>query len=221
MIPRPKRRSESPDADRLLSSAISLMLKHGIRATSHEVAVRESGLNTAAGHGVAGDHDELVRKILADIEATTIERIIVAVSAAAQNAEAKLTAFVDGITEATPSDLNRLAFLALAGAEYGHVPGGVQDRVERIFGHLHRTVDGIIQFGWLRGTFRTDLPPREISTVIVGGLLGALLEGRRRSDEIDRKNLNRAVRMVLLRGFEDRTVLERALITFVATGSHP
>ena len=155
------------------------------------------------------------------IETTTIERIVTAVSAAPQNAEAKLGAFVDGITEATPSDLNRLAFLALAGAEYSSAPGEVRSRVDRLFGHLHRTVDGIIQFGWLRGTFRTDLPPAEISTVVVGALLGAVLEGRRRSENVDRKNLNRAVRMVLLRGFEDRTVLERALITFVAPGSHP
>ena len=197
------------------------MRRQGIRATTYAEVVRKSGLTAARVKKLAANHEAVVLKLLDDVEVRVIEPIVNAVSKAPTTAEAKMSAFIEGLTRATPGQINRLVFLVLAANEYAAGSGPVAKRASRAFGHLHRTVEGIVQFGWLRGTFRTDIPAKELTTTIVGGLSGTLLEARRQGSDIDRKQIDRAVRLIFLRGLEDRTALERVLSGFVVPGYHP
>jgi hypothetical protein len=136
-------------------------------------------------------------------------------------AEAKLGAFIETITKATPGRIARLSFLVLVGAEYGTNDGRISARAQRLYTHLYRTIEGIIQFGWLRGTFRTDIPVKDLTMSLVGALTGTVLEARRLGSAVDPVQLDRAVRLVLLRGIEDRLSLERVLSGYSAPGFHP
>jgi len=94
-------------------------------------------------------------------------------------------------------------------------------RVGRCYGHLYRTVEGILQFGSLRGSFRTDLPARELSVVFVSLLTGIVQETRRQAGEIEILQVDRALRLLLMRGMEDRIAIEKVLSGYVIPGFHP
>lgn len=218
--PAPRSR-QSQDLDRLVGSALSLLLRQGIRATTLAEVVANSGLSEATVLHLVGTHDGLVFKVLEDVETDTIEPIVSAVAKAPGTADAKMTAFIEGFTKATPGRVSRIAFLVQAAAEYGAGGGQIANRTHRVFGHLYRTVEGVIQFGWLRGSFRTDLPARELGATLVGSLTGIVMEMRRLGTELDRAQIDRSVRLLLLRGIEDRIALERVLSGFVIPGYHP
>ena len=63
--------------------------------------------------------------------------------------------------------------------------------------------------------------PSSIAAAFVGALTGTVLEARRMGTALDPVQIDRAVRLVLLRGMEDRIALERVLSGFVAPGYHP
>jgi hypothetical protein len=159
--------------------------------------------------------------VLEDIEQDLIEAMIAEVSKAPATAEAKLGAFIETLTRAQPGRANRLALMVLMGTEYASSDGKVSARVGRLFSHLYRTIEGIIQFGWLRSTFRTDLSVKELTAAFVGALTGTVLEARRMGSALDAIQLDRAVRLVLLRGMEDRIALEHVFSGFVVPGYHP
>ena len=214
-------RANPPELDRILSAALTLMLRNGIRATSFSDVVRQSGLHEELVRRYAEDSEGILMKVLEDIEQDVIEAMIAEISKAPSTAEAKLGAFIETMTRAQHGRMNRIVLLVLAGTEFAGQEGRVAARVTRLFSHLYRTIEGIIQFGWLRGTFRTDLPVKELTAAFVGALTGTVLEARRMGTALDPVQIDRAVRLVLLRGMEDRIALERVLSGFVAPGYHP
>ena len=214
-------RANPPELDRILSAALTLMLRNGIRATSFADVVRQSGLHEELVRRYAEDSEGILMKVLEDIEQDVIEAMIAEISKAPSTAEAKLGAFIETMTRAQHGRMNRIVLLVLAGTEFAGQEGRIAARVTRLFSHLYRTIEGIIQFGWLRGTFRTDLPVKELTAAFVGALTGTVLEARRMGTALDPVQIDRAVRLVLLRGMEDRIALERVLSGFVAPGYHP
>ncbi len=52
-------------------------------------------------------------------------------------------------------------------------------------------------------------------------LTGIVLEARRMSGELETLQLDRAMRLLLLRGMEDRIAIERVLSGYVIPGFHP
>jgi AcrR family transcriptional regulator len=205
----------------MLSAALTLMLRQGVRATAFADVVRASGLHEETVRKYAEDIEGVILKVLEDIEQDVIEAMIAEVSKAPATAEAKLGAFIETLTRAQPGRANRMALLILMGTEFVGSEGKIAARTGRLFTHLYRTIEGIIQFGWLRSTFRTDLPVKELTAAFVGALTGTVLEARRMGSALDPLQLDRAVRLVLLRGMEDRIALERVLSGFVAPGYHP
>ena len=171
--------------------------------------------------GYAEDSEGILMKVLEDIEQDVIEAMIAEISKAPSTAEAKLGAFIETMTRAQHGRMNRIVLLVLAGTEFAGQEGRVAARVTRLFSHLYRTIEGIIQFGWLRGTFRTDIPVKDLTMSLVGALTGTVLEARRLGSAVDPVQLDRAVRLVLLRGMEDRLSLERVLSGYSAPGFHP
>lgn len=217
--PRP---ANPPDLDRLLSSALTLMLRGGIRSTAFGDVVQASGLSDDTVRKYCSDWETLLLKLLETIELDVIEVMIAEVSKAPPTAEAKLGAFVESVTKATPGRLARLSLLVMVGAEFGNGEGRIAARANRLYSHMYRTIEGIIQFGWLRGTFRTDIPVKDLTMSLVGALTGTVLEARRLgSAVVDPVQFDRAVRLVLLRGMEDRLSLERMLSGYSAPGYHP
>lgn len=219
--PRPQRLANPPDLDRLLSAALTLMLRVGIRSTSFSDVVLASGLSEDTVRKYCTDWETLLLKVLESIEQDVIELMIAEVSKAPPTAEAKLGAFVETVTKATSGRLARLSLLVLVGAEFGNGEGRIAARANRLYGHMYRTIEGIIQFGWLRGTFRTDIAVKDLTMALVGALTGTVLEARRLGSAIDPAQFDRAVRLVLLRGMEDRLSLERVLSGYSAPGYHP
>ena len=69
-------------------------------------------------------------------------------------------------------------------------------------------------------TSRWPVDPLPLAA-FVGALTGTVLEARRMGTALDPVQIDRAVRLVLLRGMEDRIALERVLSGFVAPGYHP
>ncbi len=205
----------------MLSAALTLMLRNGIKATSFADVVRASGLHEETVRRYAEDAEGIQLKVLEDIEQDVIEVMIAEISKAPPTAELKLGAFIETLTRAQHGRMNRLVLLVMAGIEYTGSEGRVAARVNRLYTHLYRTIEGIVQFGWLRGTFRTDLPVKELTAAFVGSLTGTVLEARRMGNSVDPIQLDRAVRLVLLRGMEDRIALERMLSGFVVPGYHP
>ena len=205
----------------MLSASLTLMLRQGVKATTYADVVRASGLHEETVRKYAEDIEGVTLKVLDDIEQDVIEAMISEVSKAPSTAEAKLGAFIETLTRAQHGRANRMALLVLMGTEYAGNEGRVATRTSRLFSHLYRTIEGIIQFGWLRSTFRTDLPVKELTAAFVGALTGTVLEARRMGTALDPIQLDRAVRLVLLRGMEDRIALERMLSGFVVPGYHP
>ena len=197
------------------------MLRVGVRATTFADVVQASGLSEDTVRKYCADAEGVLLKLLEGIEQDVIEPMIAEISKAPPTAELKLGAFIESITKATPGRIARLSLLVLVGAEYGSGEGRVAIRSARLFGHIYRTVEGIIQFGWLRGTFRTDIAIKDLTMALVGALTGTVLEARRMGATVDPAQLDRAVRLVLLRGMEDKVALERVLARLRRAGLLP
>ena len=209
------------ELDRILSAALTLMLRQGLRGTTYDEVVTASGLPGDIFQRQVTDHEELVLKILERVEEEVIGAIVSEVAKAPATADGKLGGFLETMTKAPPSRISLMVFLINASTEYGSTEGRIGTRVGRLYGHLYRTVEGILQFGSLRGSFRTDLPTRELSAVFVAMLTGIVLEARRMSGELETLQLDRAIRLLLLRGMEDRIAIERVLSGYVIPGFHP
>lgn len=92
-----------------------------MRSTSFAEVVRAFGLNDDTVRKYAEDAGSIVLRLLEDIEYDVIEAMIAEVMKAPPTAEAKLGAFIETLTKAQPSRINRLVLLALVGSEFaGH-----------------------------------------------------------------------------------------------------
>ena len=71
--PRAQRLANPPDLDRLLSAALTLMLRVGIRSTSFSDVVLASGLSEDTVRKYCTDWETLLLKVLENIEQDVIE----------------------------------------------------------------------------------------------------------------------------------------------------
>ena len=97
----------------------------------------------------------------------------------------------------------------------------LEERVDAINGHLLKIADSIIKMGGLRGAFRTDINRGDLASLVVGTMNGLVLEWWRRGEAVNGAKLTRALRRVILRGFEDSTSNEGQVSPFAFPGHHP
>ena len=209
------------ELDRILSATLTLMLRQGLRGTTYDEVVTACGLPADVVQRNAADHEELILKVLERAEEELIGVIVAEVAKAPATADGKLAGFLETMTKAPPSRVSLMLFLMHAAAEFGSAEGPIGTRVGRLYGHLYRTVEGVLQFGTLRGSFRTDIQAKNLATVFIAILTGIVMEARRLSGEIEVLQVDRALRLLLLRGMEDRITIEKVLSGYVIPGFHP
>ncbi len=222
----PTRDHRTVQINRILGGAQRLFVAHGYHATTLAQIAKESDLsNESSLHYYFKSKSELLLRLFVRVEEDVLNLMAQRVANAGPSAKEMLVAFLDTKVLLSRTYLSDALLRILMSLEFQNPDDKLCQEVRKIHRLIQRTVEGVIEFGKLRGVFRTDLETRELAAVIVGAHDGIMLELHRMAGAVDGEALVKSLQFLMLRGLEDKTVAlgEGELLrpSWQAPGTHP
>jgi AcrR family transcriptional regulator len=222
VVPAAKKISRNTTPDRILNAALKAYLRRGYEGTSIADIAEASRLTEETLYGYFKGRREIFLLLLEKTREQVIEPVIEKIAHAPNSAQAKLVAYVHGISSVAVTRADYLMFLIVITQEFHESNHPLRQEIEDISQHFKRSLEGIIKLGWMQGRFRSDLGLNELVAIVSGAMNGVLMEWYRRRDELRGRDLVRAIRLVLLRGLDDVMATETLrLARRPLPGHHP
>ncbi len=202
--PLTKRGQREASIERILESALDLMVVRGCNATTVDDIAKRAGLTKGAIYFHFENKTALVLALLDIVEKLLIGGFMERLAGAGPTNKDKLVAALhnQGIQASTKTKYLMMFTLMLL--EYSGTE--IQARVRAIYDSLVQSIEKIVRAGCAAGEFRSDLDARELAAVVLALQHGTLMEWYCRSDILNGQGLVRSARMVLLDGLMHRLV---------------
>ncbi|HJP20058.1 MAG: TetR/AcrR family transcriptional regulator [Alphaproteobacteria bacterium] len=199
--PRPATKREQRQASlaRLGEAALELFVAQGYRQTPVEQIGRAAGLTKGAVFFYFGSKSGLLSHLLDGVEAAVVDGLEENLAAAGGDARDQLVAFIHSQARLGVEHWREVLLLILMSLEFAD-RGELGDRIAAIYRRLYDNVEAIIARGRAQGTFRDDCGAREQAAVVMAGHDGIFLEWHRRKQELQGRELVRALRRTMQEG---------------------
>jgi len=210
LIERPTTKREQGEAslERILESALSLMVSKGFNATTVDEIARSAGLTKGAIYFHFENKTAILLAILDVIEKLIIGGLTERVINAGPTSQDKLVAAIHGQGMLAETKTKYLLLFTLTLIEFNGTGTAIEARVRSIYDAFVASLERIVRTGKSSGEFRADVDARELAAVIMALQHGTLLEWHCRSDTLSGPGLVRAARLVLLNGILKPTPAE-------------
>jgi AcrR family transcriptional regulator len=224
--PVPTRDHRTVQINRILGGAQRLFVAHGYQRTTLAQIAKEADLGSESSlHHYFKNKSELLLRLFVRIEEDVLGPMTQRVANAGPSVREKLIALLDTKVLMNRSYLSDALLRILMSLEFRNPDDKLCQEVRKIHRLIQRIVEGVIEFGKLRGVFRTDLETRELAAMIVGAHDGIMLELHRMAGAVDGEALIRSLQSSMLRGLEDETAVlgesELLRYSWQAPGTHP
>ena len=203
--PQTKRAQREASVENLLGAALSLFVRQGYRHTSVEAIADTVGLTKGSVFFYFGAKANLLDRLLDRVEDVVVDDMEARVAAAGADARSRIVAFVHGQAMLGVSRWEYVLLLILMSLEFRGAGDAIEARIQSIYDRLYAAVEGIIEDGKTRGTFRTDINSREQAAIVMAGHDGTFLQWHRRRRDLDGEELVRALRTTTLAGLLPQT----------------
>ena len=199
--PRPatKRQQREASLASLGAAALELFVAQGYRQTPLDQVARAAGLTKGAVFFYFGSKAGLLGYLLDRVEAAVVDGLEQNLAAAGDDARDQLVAFIHSQARLGVEHWREVLLLILMSLEFAG-RDDLGQRISAIYRRLYDQVEAIIALGRAQGSFRDDCGAREQAAVVMAGHDGIFLEWHRRRQELQGRELVRALRRTMQAG---------------------
>ena len=208
-------------AGRVISAAVKLFVRKGFESVSLDEIAISASIETDTLIADFGDKEKIALAMLDQVQFQVLEPLVKRIAEAHATPQGKLVGFINGLAGLAVKRADFMLLMIRFGMDFKGREDRLENRARMLNSQLVNIVDGIIKMGALRGTFRSDIDRAEISTVIVGGLTGMILEWWRRGEAVEGVKVTRAFRRIVMRGLEDSISKDQFANGARFPGHHP
>jgi AcrR family transcriptional regulator len=198
--PQTKRGQREASIDRILESALDLMVVRGCNATTVDDIAKRAGLTKGAIYFHFENKTAVVLALLDIVEKLLIGGLTDRLAGAGPTNKDKLVAALHNQGILAGSKTKYLMMFTLTLLEFSGTGTEIESRVRAIYESFVQSVEKIVRAGCSAGEFRKDLDARELAAVVLALQHGTLMEWYCRSDTLNGQGLVRSARVVLLDG---------------------
>jgi TetR/AcrR family acrAB operon transcriptional repressor len=201
--------------ERILGSALQLMVSRGFAATTVDDIAANVGLTKGAIYFHFENKTEILLTLLDQVEKLLIGGLMDRVMHAGDGSQAKLVAALHSQGSLATTKARYMLLFTLILLEFNGTQTHIEARVRQIYGGFTEAFEKILREGRSSGEFVDTLETRDMAAVILALQHGALMEWYCRSDTLNGPALVRASREILLYGLIPRSG-GKALMTSTA-----
>jgi AcrR family transcriptional regulator len=198
--PQSKRDKSEASIDRILDSALSLMVTRGFNATAVDDIAKNAGLTKGAIYFHFENKLAILLALLDVIEKLVLGGLMDRVMHAGPTSKDKLVAALHSQGMLAETKTKYLLLFTLTLLEFNGTDSPIEKRVKAIYDGFVSALEKIVRTGKANGEFRDDLDAREMTAVVMALQHGTLMEWYCRSGTLDGPGLVRSARVVLLDG---------------------
>ena len=195
-----KREQGEASLERILDSALSLMVTRGFTATTVNDIANQAGLTKGAIYFHFKNKTAILLALLDQIEKLIIGGMTERVLRAGPTSTDKLVAAIHSQGRLAESKINYLLLFTLILLEFNGSDTAIEARVRSIYSAYVTALEEVVRAGMAAGEFHDDIEPRETAAVVMALEHGTLMEWYCRSNTLNGPALVRAARRVLLKG---------------------
>jgi AcrR family transcriptional regulator len=198
--PQSKREQREASIERILESALELMVTRGCNATTVDDIAKRAGLTKGAIYFHFENKTAIVMALLDTVEKLVIGGLLERLAHAGPTSQDKLVAALHSQGLLAGTKTKYLLLFTLTLLEFNGTGTDIEARVRAIYDSFVQSLEKIVRAGCTAGEFRADLDTRELTAVVLALQHGTLMEWYCRSGSLNGKGLVRAARVVLLDG---------------------
>ena len=198
--PQSKREQSEASIDRILESALLLIVSRGFNATKVDDIAKNARLTKGAIYFHFENKTAILMALLDVIEKLVLGGLMERVMHAGSTSQDKLVAALHSQGMLAESKTKYLLLFTLTLLEFNGTETPIEARVRAIYDNLVQSLEKIVRTGKAAGEFRDDVDAREMAAVIMALQHGTLMEWYCRSGTLNGQGLMRAARVVLLDG---------------------
>ena len=191
--------------ERLAEAAARRFVSHGYRATTLEQIAADAGYTKGLVYFHFRSKTALLLALLDRVERHVVEPVIARVLAAGPSAVDQMVTFLHTQAELGVDRSADMLLLLVISLEFGERDDEVSSRIAEIYEKLHALTERVVRAGQRSGEFRTDVPARELATMIMAVHDGTFLEWHRRKQRLNGRQLVRAMRAIVVDGLAARS----------------
>lgn len=184
----------------LLEAALRLFVTQGYRSTNLEQISGAAQLTKGAVYFYFRGKEAVLIELLKRVQTTVVDRAIEVTKAAGANPVDQLVAYVHYQANLGITHRDEVLLLILMALEFKERDGEAQAFIATLYAKQCSFIEKLVRSGQKAGVFRTDVPTRELASVVLAINDGTFLEWFRRSATLDGSNLVKALRCLLLGG---------------------
>jgi AcrR family transcriptional regulator len=186
--------------ERLTAAAARLFVSQGYRATTLDQIAAAAGYTKGLVYFHFKSKTALLMGLLDRVERHVVDAVVARVEAQGGSAADRMVAFLHTQAELGVERSAEVLLVLIMSLEFGGREGEVSARIAAIYQKLHDLTERVVRDGQRSGEFRTDIPARELATMIMAVHDGTFLEWHRRKAHLDGRQLVRAMRSLVLDG---------------------
>ena len=198
--PQSKRDKSEASLDRILDSALSLIVTRGFNATTVDDIAKNAGLTKGAIYFHFDNKTAILIALLDVIDKLVLGGLMDRVMHAGPGSKDKLVAALHGQGALAETKTKYLLLFTLTLLEFNGTGSPIEERVRAIYDGFVQSLEKIVRAGKASGEFRDDLDAREMTAVVMALQHGTLMEWYCRSGTLNGPGLVRSARVVLLDG---------------------
>jgi AcrR family transcriptional regulator len=208
---KPQNRRDKGEAsiDRILDSALSLIVTRGFNGTTVDDIAKKAGLTKGAIYFHFENKEAILLALLGVIDKLVLGGLMDRVMHAGPTSKDKLVAALHGQGVLAETKTKYLLLFTLTLLEFNGTGSAIETRVKAIYDGFVQALERIIRTGKAAGEFRADLEAREMAAVVMALQHGTLMEWYCRSGTLNGPGLVRSARIVLLDGILHDALVRR------------
>jgi len=195
-----KRVNKAASIEKILDSALELMVSRGYNATTVDDIAHKVGLTKGAVYFHFENKTAILTALLDIIEKLLIGGLLERVMGAGLSSRDRLVATLHNQGLLAGSKTKYLLLFTLILLEFNGTGDDIEKRVRQIYDNLIEEMRKIVRDGLKDGDFDSTLGERELVAVILALQHGTLMEWYLRSDLLNGQSLVRTARVVLMNG---------------------
>jgi AcrR family transcriptional regulator len=184
--------------EKLLSAARHLFVSKGYASTTLEEIAAAVDMTKGSVYFYFGSKEAVLLELLNQAEQIVIDTVLKLLESSGGSATEKVVSFLHHQSQLGVTDRENMLLIIMMSLEFEDGP--VARKVKALYRKFYDGLNEVIRDGQRSGEFRTDVPSRELVSIIVANHDGTFLEWYRRSDELSGTRLVRAMRGIILTG---------------------
>lgn len=216
------KQAEKREASReaILDAAEDLFLSLGFHGARVDDIASRAGLTKGAVYFHFVDKEAVLMEVLHRVRAVVLEPLVEATQSPDLSPEERIIAFLHCQARIANEYPRRMLMIILLSIELNGMNGVPSRYVKGGYARLAVALEKVVSAGQSLGQFRSDLPAREVSGVLLALMDGMMLEWLRRQNRLDGAEMVRAMRAILWAGMVKKSTsqaLPRSLTSKIYT----